>query len=204
MTFIQFKSALSAFSVFSLADIRTIYPNFDRRRLTEWQHKGYIRKITKGLYTFSDIELNEEMLFYIANKLYRPSYISLETALSYYQLIPEAVYSITSVCTRKTNRFDTPVGYFSYRTISPKLFYGYEITSKTIKIASIEKTLIDFFYLNTQINTVEAFDSLRIDRKVLIEQLDEKKLKEQLEIFDSKALTERITHFLEWLNNAHY
>lgn len=201
MNYQQFRKELSAFPVFSLSDIRTAYPSFDRRRLTEWQQKDYIRKIAKGIYAFSDIELNETMLFYIANKLYKPSYVSLETALSYYQLIPEAVYGITSVSTRRTYQFDTPVAHFLYRTVSPKFFYGYTITSESIRIATIEKALLDYCYLHPNINSVEAFDSLRIDRNMLLDTLDKEKMLKQLERFKSKALSKRITFFLDWLNN---
>ncbi len=74
---------------------------------------------------FTDTPLNEETLFLIANKLYAPSYVSFEMALSYYGLIPEGVYAITSATSKKTATFQTPIGKFSYRTLKPQLFFGY-------------------------------------------------------------------------------
>ena len=61
---------------------------------------------------FADTELNEETFFLIANKIYNPSYVSFEMALSYYRLIPEGVYSITSATAKKTIKFKTTVGDF--------------------------------------------------------------------------------------------
>jgi len=190
------------FPVFSIADIRTVYPDFDRRRVYEWQIKNYILKVSKGLYIFSDVPLNETMLFRIANKLYRPSYISLETAMAYYQLIPEAVYGVTSVSTRRTYKFNTELATFSYRTVSPHLFFGYSITPDLIKIATVEKTLLDYFYLNPDIDNQKAYESLRIDISALMEQIDRGRLKYQLDRFGSSALSKRITSFLNWMGNA--
>jgi len=54
----------------------------------------------------------------IANQLYGPSYVSLDYALSHYGLIPEAVYQITSVTTRRSKTYDTPLGRFSYERLA--------------------------------------------------------------------------------------
>ena len=202
MNFIQFKSTLNDFPVFSTADIRTVDSNFDRRRLNEWQGKGYIRKISKGLYIFSDVDIDESMLFRIANKLYRPSYISLETAMAHYQLIPEVVYGVTSVSTRRTYRFGTSLAHFTFRTVSPRLFFGYMLTSESAKIATVEKTLLDFFYLNPEINNPKAYDSLRVDRNALSDQLDETRLRHLLDRFGSAILSQRINRFLKWTKHA--
>ena len=202
MNFIQFKATLNDFPVFSTADIRTVDSNFDRRRLNEWQGKGYIRKISKGLYIFSDVDIDESMLFRIANKLYRPSYISLETAMAHYQLIPEVVYGVTSVSTRRTYRFGPSLAHFTFRTVSPRLFFGYMLTSETAKIATVEKTLLDFFYLNPEINNPKAYDSLRVDRNALSDQLDETRLRHLLDRFGSAILSQRINRFLEWTKHA--
>ncbi|GAI56933.1 unnamed protein product, partial [marine sediment metagenome] len=96
MKYLELKSELRDFTIFSLNEIRNIEPGFHRRRLNEWQDKGYIKKVVRGYYIFSDLKLSEEILFKIANRIYLPSYISLESALSYYHLIPESVYGITS------------------------------------------------------------------------------------------------------------
>jgi len=101
MNFLEFKEKLKDFVVFNLNDIRKVDNRFDLRRLNEWQKKGYIKMVRRGHYAFSSLEINESVLLLVANKIYTPSYVSLEMALSYYTLIPEAVYGITSATSRK-------------------------------------------------------------------------------------------------------
>ena len=202
MNFINFKQSLSPFPVFSLADIRAVDANFDRRRLSEWQKKGYITKIVKGFYFFSDIELDENRLFEIANKIYRPSYVSLATALSYYHLIPESVYAVTSVSTRRTITFETTVGRFDYRTIQRRLFFGYLVKPDPLKIASMEKALLDHFYLHPSLKKDTDFAALRLDREAFFDRLDEERLHDYLARFGRRVLTMRIERFLKWIENA--
>ncbi|HEC61359.1 MAG TPA: hypothetical protein ENI27_03800 [bacterium] len=81
MNYITFRNTLRKFPVFSLIDARAVDPGFDRRRLNEWQAKGYIRKIINRHYLFTDIDIDENRLFEIAGRIYKPSYISLRTVL---------------------------------------------------------------------------------------------------------------------------
>ena len=205
MKFLELKSELKDFTIFSLNEIRNIEPDFYRPRLNEWQDKGYIKKIIRGYYIFSDLKLSEEILFKIANRIYLPSYISLESALSYYHLIPESVYGITSISTRKTYHFRTSIGEFIYRTLKPPLFFGYDLIKfqeKYLKMASIEKALLDYFYLHSDIEKEQDFDSLRINKEMFFEQMDEKKLMSFLGRFNQKKLTRRINTFWSYMKNA--
>ena len=130
-------------------DIKKSFIDFDSRRLVEWQEKGYIRKVINRWYVFSDIEVDDNMRFWIANRIYQPSYVSLESALSYYNLIPEAVYTTTSLTSNKTISFDTSEGTYSYRHIKPSLFFGYQVVEWQgfpIKMAELEKVILDYLY----------------------------------------------------------
>jgi predicted transcriptional regulator of viral defense system len=202
MNFIQFKDSLRDFPVFSISDIRAAYGGFDHRRLSEWQKKGYIQKIIKGYYLFSDVEINEDILAAIANKIYKPSYISLETALSYYRLIPESIYLITSVSTRRTYRFETPVARFAYRTIKPVLFFGYSLLSSGIKIAFMEKAVLDFLYLNTSVRSEDDFFSLRLNKEEMLSRMNTERLRDYVQRFNQKRLANTVEHFLTWLGYA--
>jgi predicted transcriptional regulator of viral defense system len=205
MKFLELKNELKEFPIFSLNDIKNIDPAFHRRRLNEWQDKGYIKKIIRGYYLFSDIGVDEEILFKISNQIYYPSYVSLQSALSYYNLIPESVYGITAISTRKTYHFNTTLGEFSFRSIKPQLFFGYRLIKNKnyfVKIASIEKALLDYFYLHPNLQTASDFDSLRINQEVLIEQVNEKKLNEHLGKYNQKRLSKRINDFWRHLKNA--
>lgn len=82
-------------------------------------------RIRRGLYCLSDkIQPNTKSHpFELAQYIYGPSYISLESALSYHRLIPEAVYEVTSVCIKRSKIFDTPIGLFSYKNLYCEQFY---------------------------------------------------------------------------------
>lgn len=202
MNYIAFRNALRDFPVFSLYDARAVDPRFDRRRLNEWQAKGYIKKIINRHYMFTDIDIDENRLFEIAGRIYRPSYISMQTALSHYQIIPEAVYGITSVSTRRTYEFETPLARFTYRTLRRRLFFGYLIIEHGGKMARPEKAILDFFYLKPQINSHEDFLSVRFDVAALNELLDRTRLSSYLKRFKQDRLQMRIAHFIEWIDNA--
>ena len=202
MNFVYFKNSLRDFPVFSIADIRAAHGDFDRRRLSEWQKKGYIKKIVKGYYLFSDIEMNEGLLLAIANKIYKPSYISFETAMSHYRLIPESIYMITSVSTKRTSLFETPLVRFSYRTIKPALFFGYSLLPGGIKMAFMEKAILDYFYINPALRTEDDFASLRINKEEMLNRFNKKQFTDYMRRFSQKRLSKRMEHFLEWLEYA--
>ncbi len=83
----------------------------------------------------------------VANMLYPgPSYVSLETALSYYGLIPERVMGMTSVVTGRSKQFTTPIGWFRYRTIPEPLFSIGVRTVDGYLMASPEKALCDYLF----------------------------------------------------------
>jgi predicted transcriptional regulator of viral defense system len=198
------KDRLKDYVVFSLSDIRKIDPKFYSPRLNDWQKKGYIKKMRRGYYMFADEKINEETLFLMANRLYQPSYVSFEMALHYYGLIPEGVYTVTSATSKKTQTFETPLGHFSYRKIKPSLFFGYkleQIKGQTYKIAEIEKTVLDYLYLNPQMATDEDFYEWRFDCEEFLAKADMKKLNTYAEAFKNKALNKRLKKLLAYINN---
>lgn len=205
MQFFELKTKLNDFLVFSVRDIEKIDLEFHSQRLSEWQAKGYIKKITKGYYIFSDLEINEQGLFLIANKIYSPSYISFEMAFSYYNLIPEAIYGITSATSQKTNNFKTSFGEFIYRHIKPELMFGYKLVgykNNNFRIAEIEKALLDYFYLNTNLKTENDFIEMRFNGDEFKALANVDKLNEYLKFFNNKALEKRIKKFLKYINYA--
>ena len=203
MNILAFKEKFKDFVAFNLSDIRKIDAAFDLRRLNEWQAKGYIKMLRRGHYVFSGIEINDPVLFLLANKIYAPSYVSLEMALAYYNLIPEAVYGITSVASRKTNYFKTDFGEFLYRHIKPQLMFGYKLIGyqgKIFKLAEPEKAVLDFFYLNTHIEAKEDFEGLRFNSEEFVENSDKNKFKDYLSAFENKKLAQRVNTFLRYIH----
>lgn len=205
MNYIEFQKIIGPFTVFSLSDIRQADPVFHRRRLNEWQEKGYIRKIIKGYYVLADRAIDERVLFEIANRIYAPSYVSFEMALSYYGLIPESVYGITSASTRKTSHFKTQIGSFIYRTIRPKLYFGFDLlknNGKLFKLASAEKAFLDLFYINTELRDAASFESLRINREAFLKLMDRDKINGYLDVYAQTSLKRRVNNFWEYIRNA--
>lgn len=128
-----------------------------------------IFRIRRGLYVlspaFSEKPLSE---FVIAQRIYGPSYVSLESALSHYGWIPEGVCATTCVSFGNAKSFDTPIGYFMYARIPQNCFYlgvnRVEDSSGVFLIASPEKALCDYVYeKRLQWSIDDAIESLRID-----------------------------------------
>lgn len=181
--------------VFSVLDLEKIAPGFERENLLNWQKKGILVRFRNGWYGLSGKVRSEAELYFVANKIYRPSYISLESAMAYYGWIPEAVFTVTSITTRKTNAFDTPVGMLRYRNLKPSLFFGYKVESMNglrIKIAEPEKTLLDFLYLRPDLRDIEAFEGLRLNLTTIKKQLDMSKLAVYTALFDAPTLSKKI------------
>ncbi len=205
MRFLEVKEKIGEQLIFTSNDIRKFDSGFCLQRLNEWRKKGYITKIVKGYYIFSDTPLNEEVLFMVANKIYSPSYISLESALRYYNFIPEGVFRLISVSTRKTKSADTELGFFDYRKIKPPFFFGYQVVergARKFKIATPEKALIDYFYFNSHLKSQSDIKSLRINKDAFFEKTDINVIREHLERLNNKNLEKRINVFLEVLKNA--
>lgn len=102
--------------------------------------------------------------FEIANYLYKPSYISLESALSFYGILPQFVYSVTSVTTRKSKKFLFQNKEYVFSHLNENVFWGYE-KNNNILIASPEKALIDSLYFVSK-NLIDL-DFLELDLSVI-------------------------------------
>lgn len=110
---------------------------------------GYLTSVKKGLYIpGSKLNILPPELFLIANHLWGPSYISLESALSHWGFIPEKVHEITSITTKSSKTYKTEIGRFSYRH-STLPYYAMGIKSvslskkQVVLIASPEKAICD-------------------------------------------------------------
>ncbi len=128
-------------ALFGLSDVATA------SLLHRYKKQGFVLQVKRGFYVFPDV-LPPDV--YVANKLYSPSYVSLEFALSYHGVIPETVYEITSVTTKTTRQFETLGKVFSYRKIKTTAYTGYEIQKQqglSFYIADAEKAFVDANYL---------------------------------------------------------
>ncbi len=113
------------------------------------EKQGYLIRIKKGLYVVSPqlqgMTLSKEL---IANHLYGPSYVSLESALSFYGLIPERVHTTRSITMKRAKRYSTPIGNFDYVKVS-EAYYEIGIRQEVVDnryaylIATPEKAICD-------------------------------------------------------------
>jgi predicted transcriptional regulator of viral defense system len=113
--------------------------------------------------------LNPPNDFAIANYLYQPSYISLESALSFYGIITGFPYKITSISTKKSRLFNTDQKEFQYSQIAADLFWGYE-KRENFLLADKEKALLDYLYFFSK--GIKSFDREEFD----LQEINQKKL----------------------------
>lgn len=194
MTYREFRNHFFQFQIFSISDIKKAFPDFDSRRLTEWGQKNYIKKIINKWYIFNEIPVDDLLLMRTSNCIYRPSYISLSSALSFHGLIPEGVFVYQAVTSLKTKFYNTPIGRFEYRSMKPSLFFGYKILNKNglpVLIAEKEKAFLDFCYLTPALRTKADMVSLRLNRE-MFQTFDWNKTEEYSLLFNSSVLNKRI------------
>ena len=184
-------------SIFTLQDIETLYPQNNpktiKNNFTNWVKKGYFERLKRNVYECIQPGEDTPSEFLIANKLYQPSYVSRETALSFYNILPEETSQITSVTTKPTRTIKNKYATFTYKTIKKKAYNGYRIIriqgAKTL-IADKEKALADFIYYRS-LDGQEDFDEERLNtakisaRKAIkyAQQLNEKTLRKVKQCF---------------------
>jgi hypothetical protein len=120
-------------------------------QLSGWVKRGDVLRLKKGIYTLAEKHRRSPVsALALADPLYRPSYVSLEWALSHYGLIPEAAGSLTCVTPLKTARLTNPLGRFLYHHIAPAYFFGYsrQVRPAPHFIAAPEKAVLDFIHLS--------------------------------------------------------
>ncbi|HEY8938432.1 MAG TPA: hypothetical protein VIM65_24600 [Cyclobacteriaceae bacterium] len=130
----------------------SIFKDYERPndKIYQLAKEGVIQSIKKGLYVVGpalNVDRKPE-LFLLANHILGPSYVSVETALSYHGLIPERVYAIASMTIQAPRKFNTSLGTFTYTRL-PLPYYAFGIRSEKLvdnqyaMMASPEKALCD-------------------------------------------------------------
>lgn len=152
-------------------------------KISELLKHNELVRLRRGLYLPGpETDLPNPHLYLIANHLRGPSYITQETALYYWGLIPERVYEINSATLKTSKNYDTPVGRFSYQHLAFP-YYSFGVMSiqleaqQTAMIASKEKALCDKIILSAGIN----LRSMSQTKAFLLEDL-------RMEIVDLKTL----------------
>ncbi|MBW1796688.1 MAG: hypothetical protein JRJ38_20115 [Deltaproteobacteria bacterium] len=194
-----------AYSQFTSQDVSALFPGSDDRRYGLVRRaiaSGEIIHIRRGLYCLARKYQKKGLnLYALAQHVYGPSYVSLESALSWHGWIPEAVHSITNASFKKSKEFETPLGLFSFDRIPQELFYSEvqrvsDESGNVFLMASPLKALADYVYIRkkdwTGIEPVVG--SLRIETEEF-----EQVSREALEGLTRNYSNSRVKRFLEGL-----
>jgi predicted transcriptional regulator of viral defense system len=141
-----------------------------RGKINQLLKSGVLQRVKKGVYIRPSGPYSKMVL---ANMIYGPSYVSQESALSHYGLIPERVYTVTSMTSGRKKLFRTPVGEFSYDPL-PTAHFAVGIRREALDarrgflIATPEKALCDRMRMVTGIENRESLQEyleadLRLD-----------------------------------------
>lgn len=149
-------------------------------KINDLVRSGLLISLRRGLYVPGpELDLPLPHVFVIANHLRGPSYVSLETALSHWGMIPERVYEINSITLKTSHVYDTPIGRFTYRHLdAPYYTFGLQREefndNQFALIASPEKAICDKIIttagitLRSQSQTMSfLLEDLRMDEEVL-------------------------------------
>lgn len=200
MNYLEFRNKMFDLACFNIDQVYAWQPDFDRNNLSRWTKKGLLIRLRQGYFTFPEYKDKRDFAYYFANRIYRPSYISLHTALAFYGMIPETVVQITSVTSLKTASFKNDFGEYIYKSVNERLIFGYDLKpmdgERTLQFAKPEKALLDLLYLYPEYNSKQDLIDLRIDEDFLYNEFNKNLLLEYKTKFKSKTVERRVKLFL--------
>ena len=197
MNYLFFRAKLLPLGCFSIEQIGEYVPDYDRNSITRWVKKGYLMKLRRGQYAFRESAQDEDFALMVAGQMVQPSYLSLNYALAHYKMIPQPTEEqFTSVTTQKPAVYENALGTYSYRSIAPHLYFGYQPytlpNGRTFMLATPEKALLDTLYLQPDYATESGIKELQLNDEYMASQLDENRLYEYLARWRSPALSTRV------------
>ncbi len=190
-------------------DLKVLFTNEDTRRYDAVKYaikKGYLVILKRGLYYISLAQKNQPYdLYEIGQAIYGPSYVSLESALSYHGWIPEAVYSTTLVTIKRNKDFANPVGYFSYAHIPQLSFYDevkrIESNGAVFLMAEPWKAIADYIYVHKKkwLTLQDLYLDMRIEIDIL-KKSNISSIKKIIRTYPSKKVRNKLSGFLRDLS----
>lgn len=149
-----------------------------QRQLARWERNGYVYQVRRGLYSIAPPYRHvAPHAFLIANRMVKASYVSCQSALAWYGLIPEYTPVVVSVTTRRPGAWETSLGQFVFRHMKIDLFFGYvsvEVaTGQQAFVAHPEKALLDLIHLTPNGDQPTFLQELRLQN---LERLDQQRL----------------------------
>ena len=201
MNFWQLRNQFFDLVCFNVNQVYAWQPNFEKNNLTRWTKQNLLVKLRNSWYSFPDYLKTPNIQYFVSNKIYTPSYVSLHSALAFYGIIPEAIVQTTAVSSLKKANFENVFGSFSYQQILPELMFGNEqktfLNKHSLFFATPEKAILDLLYLYPQYNSEQEIIELRFDEEFMQEDLNVERLNELTEKFQSKVLRSRVNLLLK-------
>ena len=166
-----------------------IQPEYIRLQLDRWVKTGKIHQLRRGFYMLAaPYQKQKPHPFLVANRLQNPSYVSVQSALSFYGMIPDIVQETISMTTVRNERLNTALGVFDYRYINKKFFSGFRLSEfggQHAFIATPEKAILDLVYLHPGGDDPAFLSELRLQN---LGNLDVKELHLQGKLFDKPKI----------------
>jgi predicted transcriptional regulator of viral defense system len=204
MNFWQLRNQFHDLACFNVHQVYAWQPDFEKNNLTRWTKQNLLVKLRNSWYSFPEYQKIPNIQYFVSNKIYSPSYISLHSALAFYGIIPEAVVHTTAVSSLKKVFFENTFGSFSYQKVLPELMFGYEqklfLNKQCLIFATPEKAILDLLYLYPFYNNEQEIRELRFDEEFMQEDLNIERLNEFTEKFQSKTLKNRVNLLLKIYN----
>ncbi len=177
-----------------------INPKIVHLQLTRWVNSRRIYQLRRGLYSIAPpYQKIQPHPFLVANHLQRSSYVSLQSALAFYGLIPENVNITVSVTTGRPERLETPLGIFEFRHIKSNLLFGYQMIDlggQNALVATPEKALLDLLYLQPGGESPKYLQELRLQN---LERLNPGLLMKHSKVFDSPKMSKVAKAISQWM-----
>ena len=154
-------------------------------QLTRWKNAGRIYQLRRGLYSIAPpFQKVNPHPFVVANHIVKASYVTSQSALAFYDLIPENVPQTISVTGNRPGTWETPLGTYHFRHIKPTLLRGHRMIDlsggQQALVATPEKALLDLVYLQPGGDSGAYLESLRLQN---LDQLDLDQLRNLVTLF---------------------
>ena len=187
------------------------------KKIFDLKQKGYLFLVKRGHYlNLKSQDCKTVKLEHLANMLYFPSYVSGAWALQYHGLLMERVYTVTSVTTRRSAKFKTPMGIFSFEHLYQRRYpHGYVMETfddQNFFIARPHKALLDMIHFRvkkvrwTSKKEIEEFlvEDLRLNLEMFLSMVRPEELTELMPFYHRNSKEARILKWLKMKQRGKY
>jgi predicted transcriptional regulator of viral defense system len=155
-------------------------PQAIQRQLPRWVRSGRLTKLRRGLYAVPAPHRTAPVdPFEVSNRLVRPSFVSMESALHYHELIPDVPFGVTAATTGRGGTHRTPLGTYVYHHVGSSRFWGFDerevAPGRRVYVATPERALLDLLYIRRGSDTAAYLGQLRLQN---LDRLDDGALDE--------------------------